>query len=79
MEAQLSHHVGVAGGRGHQEEAAVVLGLVETLLGQVELGLLRGQLGQLLPLLLAGALLGQTVAALQVSQLYGQLELVLGV
>ena len=57
----------------------MVLSLVQALLGQVELGLPGGQLGQLLPLLLAGALLGQTVAALQVSQLYGQLELVLRV
>ena len=57
----------------------MVLSLVETLLGQVELGLFGGQLGQLLPLLLAGALLGQAVAALQIAQLYGQLELVLGI
>ena len=79
LEAQLGHHVGIAGGRGHQEQPTVVPGLVKALLGQLELGLLRGQLGQLLPLLLAPALLGQAVAALQVAQLYGQLELVLGV
>ena len=79
LEAQLGHHVGIAGSRGHQEEPAVVLGLVQTLLGQVELGLLGGQLRQLLPLLFTPALLGQAVAALQIAQLYGQLELVLGI
>ena len=57
----------------------MVLGLVQTLLGQVELGLLGGQLRQLLPLLFTPALLGQAVAALQIAQLYGQLELVLGI
>ena len=55
------------------------LRLVQTLLRQLELRLLGGELRQLLPLLLAGALLGQAVAALQVAQLYGQLELVLRV
>ena len=79
LEAKFGHHVGIAGSRGHQEEPAVVLSLVQTLLGQVELGLLGGQLRQLLPLLFTPALLGQAVAALQIAQLYGQLELVLGI
>ena len=79
LKAEFSHHVSIAGSRGHQEEPAVVLGLVQTLLGQVELGLLGGQLRQLLPLLFTPALLGQAVAALQIAQLYGQLELVLGI
>ena len=57
----------------------MVLGLVETLLGEVELGLFGGQLRQLFPLLLAGTFFGQTVAALQVSQLNSQVKLVFGI
>ena len=79
LEAKFGHHVGIAGSRGHQEEPAVVLGLVETLLGEVELGLFGGQLSQLFPLLLACTLFGQTVAALEVSQLNSQVKLVFGI
>lgn len=49
---QLAHHGGVARGRGEQQQAAVVLGMVEALLGQAKLALTDGQLCQLLPLLL---------------------------
>lgn len=49
---QLAHHSGVARGRGEQQQAAVVLGMVEALLGQAKLALTDGQLCQLLPLLL---------------------------
>lgn len=49
---QFAHHGGVPGGRGQQEKAAVVLSVMQALLGQAELALADGQLRQLLPLLL---------------------------
>ena len=55
------------------------LRLVQTLLRQLELRLLGGQLRQLLPLLLAGSLPRQRVARVQVTQLDGEVKLVLGV
>ena len=79
LKAEFGHHVSIAGSRGHQEETAVVLSLVETLLGEVELGLFGGQLRQLFPLLLAGSLPRQRVARVQVTQLDGEVKLVLGV
>ena len=77
--SQLCHHVSVTSSCGQEQETTVVLGLVQTLLSQLELGLSRGQLGQLLPLLLAPTLPRQTVASVQVSQLYCQIKLVLRV
>ena len=57
----------------------MVLGLVEALLGQVELGPAGGQFGQLFPLLFGGRLLGQGSGRGQVSQLDSQVKLVFGV
>ena len=55
------------------------LRLVQTLLRQLELRLLGGELRQLLPLLLAGGLPRQRVARVQVTQLDGEVKLVLGI
>ena len=52
---------------------------METLLCKIELGLAGGQLRQLLPLLLAGGLPRERVARVQVTQLDGEVKLVLGV
>ncbi|TNN77025.1 hypothetical protein EYF80_012663 [Liparis tanakae] len=49
---QLAHHGSVTGGCCEQEQAAVILSVVQALLGQAELALTDRQLRQLLPLLL---------------------------
>lgn len=49
---QLAHHGGVARSRGEKEQAAVILSVVQALLGQAELALTDSQLSKLLPLLL---------------------------
>lgn len=54
LEPKLLHHVCIASSRGKQEQATMVLSLVQALLCQLKLGLAGGQLGQLLPLLLTG-------------------------
>ena len=52
---------------------------MQTLLSKVKLGLLSRQLRQLLPLLLASSLPRQRVARVQVTQLDGEVKLVLGI
>ena len=49
---------------------------MKTLLSQIKLCLFGGQLCQLLPFLFTGALSGQAVASLQISQLYCKIKLV---
>lgn len=50
--SQFAHHCGVSRGCGEEEQAAVILGVVQALLGQAELAFTDSQLSQLLPLLL---------------------------
>lgn len=50
--SQLAHHCHVTGGCCEQEQAAVILSVVQALLGKDELALTDRQLRQLLPLLL---------------------------
>ena len=49
---------------------------MQTLLGQLKLGLLGGELRQLPPLLLTGRLLGQAVTDLKVAKLDSKVKLV---
>lgn len=43
--SQLAHHSGVTRGCGKEEQATVILGVMQALLGQAELALTDSQLG----------------------------------
>ena len=73
------HHVRVATGTGQQNQAAKVLRPVQTLLGQSELTLLGRHLGEDLPLLFALRFFGDLVGGVELAQLDGKVEFVLGV
>lgn len=66
--AQFGDHVVVAGAGGEEQKAGKVLGLVQAFLGQDQLALLRGEGGELAPLLLAVGVFGQSVGHVQVAQ-----------
>ena len=42
--SQLAHHSGVTGGCGQEQQAAIILGVVQALLGKAELALTDSQL-----------------------------------
>ena len=54
LEPQLGHHVSIASSHGKQEQATMVLGLMQALLCKLKLSLAGGKLSQLLPLLCTG-------------------------